>query len=149
MTDRGSAGKILDLVGELRVEDVIATFDVAFDIPLRHWQAMGLLQLAQATLPVDAGDTTGLAARVGAFWCDIVRADVELDLRRGLTAVDDSRADAERLVAVTEGGFSAYVAARSGAARTCRATGCAPGSRRLVKLRRTFSDREPVRSSRS
>ena len=68
--------------------------------------------------PREASDIESLAIRVGAFWCEIVRCDVELDLRRGLAAVDDSAADAEILsqaVLADEercSEFAAYAAAR-------------------------------------
>jgi CHAT domain len=109
---------IWQLVEGLDVRDLIVTYDVESDIPLRHRLDLGILQMKEFFRPQPESDFDALASRVGAFWCDIVRCDVEFDLKRGLAALDDSRADAERLMlAVLEGDewcgeFGAYVSAR-------------------------------------
>jgi hypothetical protein len=105
------------LVEQFDVAKLIQTFDVDYDIPLAHGTAIGLLYMrrAFATRPNDGAPA--LAARVGAFWCDIVRSDVEFDLRHALARIDESAPDAERLIGLVQDGdasgdFPPYVAAR-------------------------------------
>lgn len=109
-------GDIARIVADLHVRDLVQAYDVDYDVPFRHGLASGVLQLKQAFRPVPGAGAGRLARRVGAYWCDIVRADVELDLRHGLTLVDASRADAERLTELLDPSdedlFPAYAAAR-------------------------------------
>jgi tetratricopeptide (TPR) repeat protein len=100
------------------VESVILRYDVDFDVPLRHEYAVGILRMIHAFVAEPDADLRRTARRVGAHWCDIVRADVEYDLWSGLQLIEASRHDAERLRdAGTQeqggaGRFIAYVSAR-------------------------------------
>jgi hypothetical protein len=105
------------LVETLDVVKLIQSFDADFDIPLAHGTAIGLLHMKRAFDPLPDAGPAALAVRVGAFWCDVVRSDIEFDLRHGLARIDESVADAERLSRTVQGGhtsddFPAYVAAR-------------------------------------
>lgn len=75
------------------INELLLRFDADFDIPLEHGLAIGILRMRDAF----AGVGHGPAVRVGAYWCDIVRSDVEYDLLDGLRLVEASRAEAERL----------------------------------------------------
>jgi CHAT domain len=114
----GVRDEIRQLVERLDARALIATYDVESDIPLRNSLDVGILQMNDAFRPQEASDIETLAVRVGAFWCEIVRCDVELDLRHGLAAIDDSRADAEILTQALLAReaqcseFAAYAAAR-------------------------------------
>ncbi|MFE3519017.1 CHAT domain-containing protein [Streptomyces sp. NPDC059166] len=121
----GRAGEhveaIEDFVGSLDVEDLILRYDVDFDAPMRQATAIGLLHLAGAHSPDPSTGARGLARRVGAHWCEIVRADVTYEPLTALRLIEASRPDAERLLAdLTAGGrppagsdaFTAYVVAR-------------------------------------
>lgn len=109
---------IRQLVDRLDARALITSYDVEADIPLRNGLDVGILQMNDAFRPREASDIEALAIRVGAFWCEIVRCDVELDLRRGLAAVDDSANDADILAQAVLADkeqcspFAAYVAAR-------------------------------------
>ncbi|GAA1655382.1 CHAT domain-containing protein [Catellatospora bangladeshensis] len=109
-------GEIARIVADLHVRDLVQAYDVDYDVPFRHGLAGGVLQLKQAFRPVPGAGAGRLARRVGAYWCDIVRADVELDLQQGLALVDASRADAARLTELLDPSdedlFPAYAAAR-------------------------------------
>ncbi|GAA0937247.1 CHAT domain-containing protein [Actinocorallia libanotica] len=96
-----------------RVKDIIRHYDADFDVPFRHGLALGIFRIADAYASDEA------AVRLGAYWCDIVRADVEYDLLDGLRLKDLSLGDAERLRdACRSGGiprgdtFTPYVTAR-------------------------------------
>ncbi|MEV4416601.1 CHAT domain-containing protein [Catellatospora sp. NPDC049609] len=109
-------GEIARIVASLHVRDLVQVYDVDYDVPFRHGLVSGVLQLKQAFRPVPGAGAGRLARRVGAYWCEIVRADVELDLRHGLALVDESRGDAARLADLLdpsdEDRFPAYAAAR-------------------------------------
>ncbi len=97
------------------INELLLRFDADFDIPLEHGLAIGILRMRDAF----AGVGHGPAVRVGAYWCDIVRADVEYDLLDGLRLVEASRPDAERLrdswlrgEIPAEDTFTRYVTAR-------------------------------------
>jgi hypothetical protein len=105
------------LVGQFDVAKLIETFDADFDIPLAYGTLIGLLHMKQAFEISPEQGVADLAVTVGACWCDIVRSDVEFDLRHGLARIDESAASAERLSRIVQGGgasgdFPAYVAAR-------------------------------------
>ena len=105
------------LVGQFDVANLIETFDADVDIPLDYGTAIGLLHMKRAFEIRPEQGVADLAVAVGACWCDIVRSDVEFDLRHGLARIDESAAGAERLSRLvrdddTSGGFPAYVAAR-------------------------------------
>ncbi|MEW2519038.1 CHAT domain-containing protein [Actinacidiphila alni] len=119
--DPGAA--IRAFVDALDVEDLITRFDVDFDVPMRQSDAVGMLRLAGAYAPVpDGGDIRAVARRVGAYWCEIVQADMAYEPLTGLRLIEASRADAERLLAhltartagvrAVPDDFLSYVAAR-------------------------------------
>ncbi|MFE9838252.1 CHAT domain-containing protein [Streptomyces sp. NPDC005551] len=115
--DPGSA--ISAFVDALDVEDLIMRFDVDFDVPMQQSRAIGMLRLAEAYEPGPQEDTRRTARRVGAHWCEIVRADVAYELLTGLRLIEASRPDAEYLHGQWERGelhtpdvFSRYVIAR-------------------------------------
>jgi hypothetical protein len=95
--DPGSA--IRAFVDTLDVEDLITRFDVDFDIPMRQSDAVGMLRLAGAYNPAPDGDIRATARRVGAYWCEIIQADMAYEPLTGLRLIEASRADAERLLA--------------------------------------------------
>jgi CHAT domain-containing protein len=90
--------RIKDFAEGFDVEDLILRFDVDFDIPLRHGYAIGIFRMVDAYAAVTGSDPRSYARRVGASWCDIVRADVEYDMWGGLNRVEESRADAQFLL---------------------------------------------------
>ncbi|MFE9770907.1 CHAT domain-containing protein [Streptomyces sp. NPDC005931] len=99
---------------EKNVPDLIARYDVQFDVPLRHRYAIGVLRMVEAFSP-----RWPASVRVGAYWCAIVQADVEYDLLEGLRLVSLSRGMSERLAQECATGsvdpadtFPPYVAAR-------------------------------------
>ena len=85
------------LVGQFDVAKLIQTFDADFDIPLAYGTVIGLLHMKRAFEISSEQGVADLAATVGAYWCDIVRSDVEFDVRHGLARIDESAASAERL----------------------------------------------------
>ncbi|MFF3559714.1 CHAT domain-containing protein [Streptomyces sp. NPDC002574] len=89
-----SVTAILGLIGELDVEDLILRFDVDFDVPMRQDDAVRLLRLAVESGQGRPDDITAVARRVGAHWCEIVRADVAYRLFTGLQLIKASRSDA-------------------------------------------------------
>jgi len=118
------------LVGQVDVVKLVETFDADYDVPLAHGTAIGVLHMKGAFEARSDEGPDGRAVAVGACWCDIVRSDVELDLRHGLARVDASALDAARLSREagsqgTESGFAAYAAARwnDGAASATRSIG--------------------------
>ena len=121
MTQNPSGGsqreELERLVAQIDVAKLIETFDADFDVPLAYGTVIGVLYMKRAFEPRPDQDTADLAVTVGAYWCDIVRSDVEFDLRHGLARIDESVADAERLSLTVRAGhgsgdFPAYVAAR-------------------------------------
>ncbi|WP_406292198.1 CHAT domain-containing protein [Embleya sp. NBC_00896] len=99
---------------EKDVVDLILCYDVDFDVPMRHRYAIGVLRIVEAF-----GPRWPMPVRVGAYWCELVRADVEYDLLEGLRIIDASRAEAEQLGEECMAGsvqpgneFKPYVAAR-------------------------------------
>ncbi|MGI9000833.1 MAG: CHAT domain-containing protein [Pseudonocardia sp.] len=112
-------------IQQVDVVDLIRTFDAEFDLPFRHHEALGLLEMKRAFAPAatDAGGPA-LALRVGAFWCRIVSDDVRFDLAHALAAIERSRTDALRLRDYP-GEFEGYVAARwaDGAGKVLYRTG--------------------------
>ena len=121
MTQNPSGGsqreELERLVAQIDVAKLIETFDADFDVPLAYGTVIGVLYMKRAFEPRPDQDTADLAVTVGAYWCDIVRSDVEFDLRHGLARIDESAADAERLSLTVRAGngsgdFPAYVAAR-------------------------------------
>ncbi|MFJ4844508.1 CHAT domain-containing protein [Streptomyces sp. NPDC088733] len=88
---------ILALIGELDVEDLVLRFDVDFDVPMRQEDALRLLTLTGVLDRSPQGDVRDTARRVGAHWCEIVRADVAYRLFSGLQLIKASRADAQWL----------------------------------------------------
>jgi len=96
------------------VEDLVQRYDADFDIPLRQKYAIAILRMNDA-FEADPTDAPALARRVGAFWCDIVRCDIDYDLVEALRLIDASRSDAERLHATLSNAsdtFPRYAAAR-------------------------------------
>jgi len=89
--------QIEEFVASVSTDNVLRRFDVEFDVPLEQEYAVGLLRMQGAFAPVSAGDPVGVVRRVGAYWCDIVRADVDYDLITGLRLANESRDDAEWL----------------------------------------------------
>ncbi|MCG6494040.1 CHAT domain-containing protein [Kitasatospora sp. A2-31] len=89
--------RISDFVRSVDVEDLILSFDTDFDIPMDQSQAIGVLRLSGAYDGAGASGTTAVARRTGAFWCDLVKADVEYDLLRGLRLIEESRTQAQWL----------------------------------------------------
>jgi len=117
MPERSQREELDRLVGQFDVARLIETFDADFDIPLAHGMAIGLLYMKRAFETSPEQGTADLAVTVGACWCDIVRSDVDFDLRHGLARIDESAASAERLSRMLQGGeasggFLAYAAAR-------------------------------------
>ncbi|MFJ9056861.1 CHAT domain-containing protein [Streptomyces sp. NPDC102409] len=114
------AEAIQDFVGSLDVEDLILRYDVDFDAPMRQTTAVGLLRLAGAHTPDPSSGARGIARRLGAYWCEIVQADVLYEPLTALRLIEASRPDAERLRAdLAAGGtsaghdaFTAYAVAR-------------------------------------
>lgn len=107
---------IVDWAGaqENNTPDLISRYDAEFDIPMRHRYAIGVLRMVEAS-----GPRWPMAVRVGSYWCEIIRADVEYDLLEGLRLVSLSRAMGEQLGrdcmagTVTPGDtFKPYAAAR-------------------------------------
>ena len=76
------------LVAQIDVAKLIETFDADFDVPFVVHLRRALLKRAFEPRPDQ--DTADLAVTVGAYWCDIVRSDVEFDLRHGLARIDES-----------------------------------------------------------
>jgi len=117
----GEVGMFSDDIKEFAesydVEDLILRCDGDFDVPLRHAYAIGILRMVGAFSPAGSGHRAR-ARRVGASWCDIVRADVEYDMWGGLDRIEQSRADAQFLLESgtpeqgREGRFIAYATAR-------------------------------------
>lgn len=114
-----SVSAILALIGELDVEDLVLRFDADFDVPMRQEDALRLLRLTGAFDPARQGDVGDTARRVGAHWCEIVRADVAYRLFTGLQLIKASRADARLLHDLHRRGelpaddpFAAYAVAR-------------------------------------
>lgn len=123
------------LVDDIDVEAVIGAFDVRFDMPMRHAEAVWLLELKNAFDPVaERADGRALAVRVGAFWCRIVSSDVRFQLAQGLEQVQRSRDDALALRAV-DGELAAYAAARwaDGAGKLLYRTGSHARGRMLFE----------------
>lgn len=96
-----------------RVKDIIRRYDADFDVPFRHGLALGIFRIA------DSYASPERSVRVGAYWCDIVRADVQYDLMDGLRLKELSRHDAGRLLESCQKGevpqddaFTRYVTAR-------------------------------------
>jgi CHAT domain len=84
--------------------DLIRRYDVDFDIPLKNRFAVGILTLTGA---MDAGTSSAVPeqiAGVGAYWCDIVRADVDYRLIDGLRQVNASQSTTESLHALWRDG---------------------------------------------
>ena len=77
--------------------ELIQSFDTEFDIPFKHSQCIGLLEMLGAYEVVDQADDLKLAEYVGAWWCRIVRADVLYNILEGLEAIQASKNDANRL----------------------------------------------------
>ena len=105
------------LVEQFDAAKLIETFDADFDIPLAHGTVIGLLHMKRAFEISPEQGIADLAVTVGACWCDIVRSDIEFDLRHGLARIDESAASAERLSRMVQAGdasgdFPAYAAAR-------------------------------------
>jgi CHAT domain len=69
--------------------DVIRSYDIDSDVPLRQGIASGLLRMTAA---VRAKSTTTYAqiVELGTYWCDVVHADVEYRLDDGLRLVAQS-----------------------------------------------------------
>ncbi|MFF7213737.1 CHAT domain-containing protein [Streptomyces sp. NPDC008238] len=88
---------VLELIGQLDVEDVILRFDVDFDVPMRQDDALRLLRLAAGSDRGRPDDVRATARRVGAHWCEIVHADVAYRLFTGLQLIKASRDDARLL----------------------------------------------------
>ncbi|MFF7193026.1 CHAT domain-containing protein [Streptomyces sp. NPDC008079] len=112
---RSASSAIRAFVETLDVEDLITRFDVDFDIPMRQSDAVGMLRLADAHSPAPGGGTRTTARRVGAYWCEIVRADMAYEPLTGLQLIDASRADAEGLLArlaQAPDEFASYAVAR-------------------------------------
>lgn len=112
------------MIDELDVEELIRAFDIGFDLPFRHAELLGLLDMKGAFAPVAPADDRALSLRVGAFWCRIVSDDVRLDLPRALSSIGESREDAIRLQRMP-GEFAGYAAARwaDGAGKVLYRTG--------------------------
>lgn len=99
---------------EKNTPDFISRYDAEFDIPMRHRYATGVLRMVEAF-----GTKWPMTVRVGAYWCEIIRADVEYDLLEGLRMVSLSRDAGEQLCEECMAGmvdpgdeFKPYVAAR-------------------------------------
>ncbi|MFD3456628.1 CHAT domain-containing protein [Streptomyces sp. NPDC058691] len=114
-----SVSAIFALIGELDVEDLILRFDVDFDVPMRQEDALRLLRLTGVSDQGRQGDVRDTARRVGAHWCEIVRADMAYRLFTGLQLIKASRADARLLHDLHRRGelpaddpFASYAAAR-------------------------------------
>ncbi|MFF7323153.1 CHAT domain-containing protein [[Kitasatospora] papulosa] len=111
---------VTDFVDSLDVEDLILRYDVDFDAPMRQATAIGLLRLAGVHTPDPSSGLRGIARRLGAYWCEMVLADVAYEPLTALRLIEASRPDAERLLAdLAAGGgptgseaFTAYVVAR-------------------------------------
>lgn len=114
--DPGSA--IRAFVDTLDVEDLITRFDADFDVPMRQSDAIGMLRLAGAYSPAPGSGIAGTARRVGAYWCEIIQADMAYEPLTGLQLIETSRSDAERLAAhlaqrpTPEAPFGPYALAR-------------------------------------
>ncbi|MFK8909062.1 CHAT domain-containing protein [Streptomyces sp. YS-3] len=114
-----SDASITAFIEALDVEELITRFDADFDVPMHQSRAIGMLRLAEAYGPGARRGTRETARRVGAYWCEIVQADVAYELLTGLELIEASRGDAERLRASwSRGGldpadtFTRYVIAR-------------------------------------
>ncbi|CAN1212790.1 CHAT domain-containing protein [Tumidithrix helvetica PCC 7403] len=77
--------------------ELIQSFDTEFDIPFKHGQCIGLLEMLGAYEALDQSDALNLAEYVGAWWCRIVRADVTYNILDGLEAIQSSKNDAKNL----------------------------------------------------
>jgi len=91
--------------------EIIQRFDADFDTRGLAVKAVGLLRLVDAlTLAQTRAD---LAVRVGAYWCELIDADVRFDLAHALVLIDESEADAAELAAgELIGPFPPYCLAR-------------------------------------
>ena len=107
-------GRLDDLLSRIKALDpveIIRRFDADFDVRGLAPEAVGLLRLAGAFSPVQTADRR--AVRVGAYWCELIDADVRFDLAHALVLIDESEADAARLAAGDPGdAFEAYCLAR-------------------------------------
>jgi tetratricopeptide (TPR) repeat protein len=108
-------------VAALGVREIIESFDVKFDIPLKHELCLGLLQLKERDFELRSAsddDPLRLASFVGAHWCRIIAHDVQYRLWDSLESVRASRNQAERLSQRistppdTDAQFIAYALAR-------------------------------------
>jgi hypothetical protein len=101
-----------EFVASIDAWDVIRRFDVDYDIPLRQQRATGLLRIAgafDATIP-SAG---AQIIQLGAYWCEIVHADIDYRLDDGLRLTVESQSLAADLArAPSESPDGSYVLAR-------------------------------------
>lgn len=89
MFDAETLGRVVDPI------DVIRSFDIEADVPLRQALATGLLRMAAAVQPQPEG--RNLVVDVGTAWCEIVHADVEYRLDDGVRLAAKSRSAAAEL----------------------------------------------------
>jgi hypothetical protein len=102
---------ILTQIEDLDPAEIIQRFDADFDTQGRAAQAVGLLRMRGAFASDETG--SGLAVRLGASWCELIRADVQFDLATALSVIDDYKTDAARMAADGPGSpFAAYCLAR-------------------------------------